>query len=136
MNFDTLSHKLVHTWKCHALSISLHDIVPEKCLSCSAGYLCINKYQNNSGKDFFIMYHICEIYHIYPCISQPPFWSPKISFSYFWLRIFLKNIFCLRIIFFQVCYDYMKKICPELFLISVFDPCISRGRYFGPIFRL
>ena len=62
VNFDT--HKLAHTWKCHALSISLCDIVPEKYLSCSAGYLCINKYQNNSGKVFFfffIMYRICEI---------------------------------------------------------------------------
>ena len=27
-------------------------------------------------------------------------------------------------------------ICPELFLMSVFDPCISRGQFFGPIFRL
>ena len=59
VNFDT--HKLPHTWKCHLLSISLRDIVPEKCLSCSAGYLCIYKYQNNSGKVFFIMYCICEI---------------------------------------------------------------------------
>ena len=46
-----------------------------------------------------------------------------------------KLIFYLRI-FFHVHYGYTKKICPELFLISVFDPCISEGRFFGPIFRL
>ena len=56
-NFNT--HKLARTWKCYALSISLRDIVPEKCLSCSAGYLCINKYQNNSGEVFvFFFYHV------------------------------------------------------------------------------
>ena len=27
--------QVVNTWKCHALSISQRDIVPEKCLSCS-----------------------------------------------------------------------------------------------------
>ena len=27
-------------------------------------------------------------------------------------------------------------ICPELFLILVFDPCISRRRFFEPIFSL
>ena len=26
-------------------------------------------------------------------------------------------------------------ICPESFFISDFDPCISQGRFFGPIFR-
>ena len=31
---------------------------------------------------------------------------------------------------------FTGKICPELFLISVFDLCISRGRFVGPIFRL
>ena len=31
---------------------------------------------------------------------------------------------------------FTRKICPELFLISVFDPSISRGRFVGPIFRL
>ena len=29
-----------------------------------------------------------------------------------------------------------QKICPELFLISVFDPCISGGQFFVPIFLL
>ena len=28
-----------------------------------------------------------------------------------------------------------QKICPEIFFILVFDPCISQGRFFGPIFR-
>ena len=28
------------------------------------------------------------------------------------------------------------KFCPKLFLISVFDPGISQGHFFGPIFRL
>ena len=29
-----------------------------------------------------------------------------------------------------------QKICPERFLTTVFDPCISRGLFFGPFFRL
>ena len=31
------------------------------------------------------------VYKSIPCISRPPFWSQKISFSYFCVRIFLKN---------------------------------------------
>ena len=58
VNFDT--HKLAHTWKCQAVSISLGDILPEKCLSCSAGYLCIKSTKTIVVK-FFIMYRICEI---------------------------------------------------------------------------
>jgi len=58
----------------------------------------------------------------YPCISRPPFWSQEISFSYFWVRIFLKKLIFYFTIFFQVHYDYTKKICPELFSISVFNP--------------
>ena len=42
------------------LSISLGDILPEKCLSCSAGYLCIKSTKTIVVK-FFIMYRICEI---------------------------------------------------------------------------
>ena len=29
-----------------------------------------------------------------------------------------------------------QKICPELFLSKCFDPCLSQGRFFLPIFRL
>ena len=75
------------------------------------------------------------MYKSVPCISRPPhFGSKKISFSYFWVRICLKKlIFYLRI-FFQGHSGYTKKklICCELFFISVFDPCITRGRFFGP----
>ena len=61
---------------------------------------------------------------------NPPFCSPKISFPYFWVRI----LFYPRI-FFQICYGYRKNLSP-FFFISLFDPCLSRGRFFGPIFRL
>ena len=45
------------------------------------------------------------------------------------------KIFYLRI-FLQVRYGYTHKkiFSPELFLFSAFDPCISRGRFFGLIF--
>ena len=49
------------------------------------------------------------------------------SFSFFWVRIFLKNVsFILE---FSFRYPMVTwKIC-ELFFISVFDPWISRGRF-------
>ena len=71
-----------------------------------------------------------------PVYKLTPILEPKNKFFLFLGKNFLeKLIFYLRI-FFQVHYGYTKKNCSELFLISVFDPCISRGRFFGPIFRL
>ena len=82
-----------------------------------------------------------QLTSIYPCISQsrvlgiPPFWSQKISFPFFWVRIFLKNLFL--ILEFSFRYTMVTwKICPDLFLNSVFDPWISWGLFFGVIFRL
>ena len=66
-------------------------------------------------------------YRIYPCISRPPIFEPKNQFFLFLGKNFPeKLIFYLRI-FFQVQYAMVtQKICPDLFLISVFDSCISQ----------
>ena len=71
----------------------------------------------------------CVLSKSMQCISRPPILEPNGK------NFLEKVIFYLRI-FFQVHYGYKKKICPELFLMSVFDPCVSQGRFFGQIFRL
>ena len=78
-------------------------------------------------------FHVCLlqnsrlvlVYCIYPCISRQLILEPKNKFFLFLGKNFLeKLIFYLRI-FFQGSYCYMKKICPELFFISVFDPIVK-----------
>ena len=70
----------------------------------------------------------------YPCIqSRLPTFEPKNK-----LFLFLGNNFLERLIFY-LSFRYTmvtRKICPELFLISVFDPCINRGPISGPILRV
>ena len=64
--------------------------------------------------------------------KSTPILEPKNKFFLFLGKNFLETlIFYLRI-FFQVRYCYTKKICPELFLVSAFDPCINWGWFFGP----
>ena len=63
------------------------------------------------------------------------FGAQKICFSYFWVKNVLKNLsFTLELSFRYTMVT--QKICLEFFVISVFDPCVSRGRLFRPIFRL
>ena len=70
----------------------------------------------------------------YPCIQcRLPTFEPKNK-----LFLFLGNNFLERLIFY-LSFRYTmvtRKICPELFLISVFDPCINRGPIFGLILRV
>ena len=70
----------------------------------------------------------------YPCIQcRLLTFEPKNK-----LFLFLGNNFLERLIFY-LSFRYTmvtRKICPELFLISVFDPCINRGPIFGPILRV
>ena len=70
----------------------------------------------------------------YPCIQcRLHTFEPKNK-----LFLFLGNNFLERLIFY-LSFRYTmvtRKICPELFLISVFDPCINRGPIFGPILRV
>ena len=55
VNFDT--HKLAHTWKCHALSISLRDIVPENvCHAVLGTFVSINT-KIIVSKFFFFLSH-------------------------------------------------------------------------------
>ena len=84
-------------------------------------------------------------------LNRDNLWYPSLSFQLhfnlvykvtpFFGAIFLgknvleKLIFYLRI-FFQVHYGCMKKNLSGTFLMPVFDLCISRGRFFEPIFRL
>ena len=50
------------------------------------------------------------------------------------LRLFFKNLcFILEFSFRPYAMVTRKKFVLNLFLISVFDPCISRGRFFGAI---
>ena len=81
-------------------------------------------------------------YESIPCINGPPILEPKNTFSLFRGMNFLeKLIFYLRI-FFQVHYGTQRKkinlqyCILNFFFISVFDPCISRGQFIGPMFRL
>ena len=67
---------------------------------------------------------------------DPPILEPKNKFFLFLGKnVLQKLIFYLRICF-QVHYVHTKKYCPELFFISVFDPSISWGQFFGPTFKL
>ena len=61
------------------------------------------------------------MYKSIPCISWPPILKPKISFSYFWIRIFFKNVSFILEFFFRYTM-FTQKICPELFLIQSFQP--------------
>ena len=61
-----------------------------------------------------------------PCISQPFPLKPKNKFFLFLGKNFLDKLFCYLRIFFQ--YPMVTwKICPELFFISIFDPCKGWG---------
>ena len=61
-------------------------------------------------------------YRIHPVYKSTPILEPKDKFFLFLGKSFLeKLIFYLRI-FFQVCYGYTKKICPELFFDLSFWP--------------
>ena len=113
--------------------------------SCSAtpcGFWAFNNYCQKLPKGFILENHNwvkakerntqCRKKHfrIYPCISGSPILEPKKCFSDFWVRIVLKNLSL--ILEFSFSYAVVtRKICPECFLITAFDPCISQGRFFG-----
>ena len=61
------------------------------------------------------------LYKSIPCISWPPFWSQKISFSYFWVRTFLKNLSFILAFSFKYAM-VTRKIWPELYFDLSFWP--------------
>ena len=72
-------------------------------------------------------------YHIYPCISRTPILKPKNKFFLFLGKNFIEK-FILAFSFRHAMVT--RKNLSWTFLISVFDPCLSWGRFFGSIFRL
>ena len=102
-------------------SFVMHIIPPENVISIQINSVLIGIVDSKESND----------YCIYPCTStvdpvynSTPTLEPKKCFSYSSVRIFLKNLsfileFSLRNTM------VTRKICPEFFFLSVFDPCIS-----------
>ena len=73
---------------------------------------------------------------VYKSTTPPPsFWSKKISFSYFWVRIFWKNLsFILE---FSCRYATVtRKICPEPFFYHSFWPMYNSRAIFWTNFQV
>ena len=65
-------------------------------------------YWNSDGLSNVVRYNRVFVIAGFHCISWPPILELKKSFSYFWFRIFLKNLSFIFRIFFKVHYGYTK----------------------------